>query len=277
MITGWSAERLIVQIGIDGADIAGESIGGAAGEPAPVLRRARTHEAWRASSTGSRGPARTSQASPTGPAHGAGGARHASGSRRPRRWRSPVTRRVAPRSFLDRTLVVAAFPRIVLGVGRAVAGRIGRIGIGSRHRGTGRCRGRRPTRARVRRLATGPLLERRADGERTREAVRLLVRQRAWSGVRLGIAAMAVIRSVRPLVPLVLERHERACRRSIGAGQPTLGHRGDDTRGARPRVVGARGSAARLTCPTQARTLRTIPRGDTVKPHPQCEGVPCLA
>ena len=66
MITGWSAERLIVQIGVDGADIAGESIGGAAREPAPVLGRARTHEAWRATGTGSRGPARTSQASTTG-------------------------------------------------------------------------------------------------------------------------------------------------------------------------------------------------------------------
>ena len=40
MIAGWSAERLIVEIGVDGADIAGESIGGAAGEPAPVLGRA---------------------------------------------------------------------------------------------------------------------------------------------------------------------------------------------------------------------------------------------
>ena len=238
MIDGWSAERLIVQIGVDGADIAGESIGGAAGEPAPVLGRSRTHEARRASRTGSRGPGRTSQASTTGPA------RAPDARRRPPCQRPPTPTAAAPPSHAagcgaDVPRSGARRRRRSHGSSsvseRVVAGRFCRIGLGSRHRGTGRRRGRRPTGASVRRLATGPLLERRADGERTREAVRLLVRQRAWSGVRLGIAAMAVIRSVRPLVPLVLERHERARRRSIGAGQPTLGHRGDDTRGARPR------------------------------------------
>ena len=153
-------------------------------------------------------------------------------------WRGPVARRIAARPLLDRPLVAPGLPGVIVLVDRAVATAVTRRVLGSALRGCdGSARRRRrrgPTGPGVRGLPPRPLLERRADRERAREAVRLLVRQRARGGIGLGVATVAMVRSVRPLVPLVLERHERARRRSIGAGQPTLGHRGDDTRGASP-------------------------------------------
>ena len=90
--------------------------------------------------------------------------------------------------------------------------------------GRGRVGGLDGLAPRPRGLAPCPVLERRADGERRREAVRLLVRQGARSRVRLGIAAMTVVGAGRTLVAIVLERDEGAGRCTVGGGEPSLGH-----------------------------------------------------
>ena len=224
------------------------------GDPAR-LRRARDGPASRGRG---RRPRRPAPASP--------------GPGRPRRRGRPVARRVAAR----RSSIGALLRRLASTGRRVLVGRRSRARLvrpsrrrSQRHRRhrrrpptglAGRRRVGRPARPGVRRLAPRPLLERRADGERAREAVRLLVRQRARSRFGLGVAAMAVVRSVGPLVPLVLEGDERAGRRTVRAGQPSLGHRGDDTRRATPSPDRTRHPAARLTCPTGARTLRGNPR-----------------
>ena len=145
-------------------------------------------------------------AAATGPAAGPGSSA--------RRRRRPVARRVASRSLLDRSSPSSSATapdhsshpaqrrrrpfrrrvRCTTAAARPSAGR-----------------GRRPT-ARLGRLAARPVLERRADRERAREAVRLLVGERARGRVGLGEAAMAVVRAVRPFVAVVLERDERAGR-----------------------------------------------------------------
>ena len=130
------------------------------------------------------------------------------------------------------------------GVARsAVAGwpspRTGRRGAVRASRG--RRRGWRPIARgpRVRGLATRPVLERRADRERRREAVRLLVGDRARRRRRLGEASVAVVRTGRTSLTVVPEGDERTGRGTVHAGQPSLSHRADDTRwsrsAARPR------------------------------------------
>ena len=285
---GWSVEgRSAESTSSSGprsrSDAACEPIGGAAGEAAPLGLR---------ETPGTRGrrsrPPRRRLRLPRPARRAARGSRAAAARARSPTAAAPPSRAAgcgaaAPRSGRSSS---RGAPRIVASSSAVRARRSGCAAVRAtaaphrdrrRDRGTGRRRRRGPTGPGVRGLATRPLLERRADGERAREAVRLLVRQRARGRLGLGIAAMAVVRSVRPLVPLVLEGHERAGRGSVDAGQPSLGHRGDDTRRARRRWRARPGSAARLTCPTEARTLRAIPGDDTVKPHPQCEGVPCLA
>src|SRR5688572_29898855 len=98
----------VVEVRVAGpGDVTRQSIGGASGEPAPFLGRPWPEEAGRAARRGGTGRAcatgrgstrRGAQAGRTG----------CPGS--PRRRRGPVTRRVAPRSLLDRTLVLAALP-----------------------------------------------------------------------------------------------------------------------------------------------------------------------
>jgi hypothetical protein len=64
----------------------------------------------------------------------------------------------------------------------------------------------------VRRLAPGPLLERRTDREGRRKAVGLLVGEGAGCGFRLGETAVAVVWPVGTLVSVVFEGDERAGR-----------------------------------------------------------------
>ena len=209
--------------------------GGAAGEAAPLgLPRSPGNQVPR--EPPGRPPAAPAPAARPLPPRSARrpGQASARGPGRPGWRRRPVARRVAARPLLDRPLVA-----------RGARGRRRRRpspGHRARRRARSGLRPWRPPASRrgaarpgVRRLPPRPLLERRADRERAREAVRLLVRERARGGLGLRVATVAMVRSVRTLVPLVLERHERAGRRSIGAGQPSLGHRGDDTRGAGPR------------------------------------------
>ena len=88
----------------------------------------------------------------------------------------------------------------------------GGVGLGLRGAGGGR-------------LAARPVLEGRADGERRREAVRLLVREGARRRSRLGEAAMAVIWRLAPPVAVVLERHERTRGGAVDDREPAVGHR----------------------------------------------------
>jgi hypothetical protein len=81
----------------------------------------------------------------------------------------------------------------------------------------------------VGRLASRPVLERRADGEGARQAVGLLVRDGAWRRWRLGEAAMAVVGARRTSVAVVAEGDEWTGRGTVRAGQPSLSHRADDT------------------------------------------------
>ncbi len=67
-------------------------------------------------------------------------------------------------------------------------------------------------------LAAGPILERRTDRERTRQAVRLLMGEGASSRCRFGKATMAMVGTRRPRFAIVLERDERTGRCAIHAG-----------------------------------------------------------
>ena len=179
----------------------GEPIGGAAGQPAPSSasgRRARGHR--RRSRCGPRRPRRHRR--PSSPPTAVAPPSHAvdCGAAAPRR---AARRRPAPRiaRSVRRRRRAAARPRL-----RDRAGR---------HAGTPASLrpGASPTiRVRVCGLAPSPVLERRADRERRREAVRLLVRERARGRHGLGEAAVAVVRSIGPLVAIVLERDERTGR-----------------------------------------------------------------
>src|SRR5688500_1712773 len=98
--------------------------------------------------------------------------------RRPRRWRRPIARRVAARPLLEGRVVGTPIPQVLrLVVARSARGAAHRRGAGQQGRGivivSRRSRGGRWDR--VRGLPSGPFLERRADRERRREAVRLLV------------------------------------------------------------------------------------------------------
>ncbi len=213
-----------------------EPIGGAAGEAAPLTRSA-GKELGR---TGYLGYASTVRCAPRAWAGGAGTAG------RPGRRCGPVTRRIAPdRGLLDRRRRVAAAGRSRNGVtvglvcGRRVAlvrlvvavlpvvARWCRVRAGARG---GRDRGSLPFATRMGGLAPRPVLEGRADRERTRQAVRLLVRSGARRRERLGEAAVSMVRARRPRFAIVLERHERTGRRAVDARKPSLGHRENDTR-----------------------------------------------
>ena len=76
-----------------------------------------------------------------------------------------------------------------------------------------------------RRLAPRPVLERRADRERRREAVRLLVREGARRRTRLGEAAVAVVGRLSTPVAIVLERDEGTRGGTVDDREPALGHR----------------------------------------------------
>jgi hypothetical protein len=199
-----------------------QSIGGAANQTSSLFRGRPKGVRPTGSRAAAPGPSGTRGSCP------AGGPGKARGARRPGRRCRPVTGRIAPRPLLDRAIVAAPFPRVivvVLVVGGVVAGRLTVLGVG-RHHGRGRRRRcRRPARPRVRRFPARPLLERRTDRERAREAVRLLVRQGARRGLGFGVATVSVVRSIRPLVPLVFEGDERTGRGRVRAGSPSLGHR----------------------------------------------------
>ena len=201
---------------------AGEAVCGAAGEalalrPAgspgsPALCRPRR---WPPAARARR--RRPPAAAPAPVAHGGGAAQSRGGLRR---GRSSIGRSSAARP--DR-------PGID---GRAVAA-IGRAGVRAerRHAVPPRppLRRRRPLGTRRSACAAS----RRAHSWNVGQTGKALERQYAsWCGkgargrLGLGVAAMAVVRSVRPFVPLVFERDERAGRGTVHAGQPSLGHRG---------------------------------------------------
>jgi len=135
------------------------------------------------------------------------------------RWRrGPVPRRVPSNGGIPRIgrgLDVA----LVVDLGSGGGGDGARGGLGSISRTS--C---------VRGLAAGPILERRADREGAREAVRLLVRDGPRRGWGFGEAAVSVVRARRPSIAIVAERDERTGRGTVHAGQPSLRHPGDDTR-----------------------------------------------
>ena len=117
------------------------------------------------------------------------------GTGRPGRRRRPVARRVAPdRRVLGRSgrwrVRTDVVGRVVIPGGSGPD----RRGPGDRS-GPGRrvLAGSSGVGPRLGRLAPRPVLERRADGERARQAVRLLVRERARRRRRFGEAAMAVV------------------------------------------------------------------------------------
>ena len=167
---------------------------------------------------------------------------------RPGRGRRPVARRVASdRGFVDRRR-----NRAVRIAGRHDRSRAKSIGVGalfffalvvvdgvvggqrdartrSRDRGRRR-RGPLTVAPCVGRLASRPVLERRADREGAGQAVRLLVGGGARRGQWFRIAAVAVVRARRTRFAIVLERHERTGRRAVHARKPSLGHLADDTR-----------------------------------------------
>ena len=221
---------------------AGKPVGGAAGQPRPGGRGRATGQELR-----SRGIAFGGRpAIRPGPRAAAG----------PRRRRGPVTRRIAPdqgfgvgsrlrplvgvsvvvdlRGVDVRRVVLARVvelePEVVLlgaDLGRWPRGRL----RGDARRGRGcPARAADARAAGLRGFAPRPVLERRADREGARQAVRLLVGEGARRGLRLRVAAVPMIGRGRTLVAFVLEGDERAGRRPVDAGQPSVGHRGDDTR-----------------------------------------------
>ena len=57
------------------------------------------------------------------------------------------------------------------------------------------------------------------------------MRQRPRGRYRLGEAPMAVVRTIGPLIAVVLERDERTGGRAVRGGQPSVRHPVDDTCG----------------------------------------------
>ncbi len=196
-----------------GGRASGQSIGGTAHQPLALVR-APSPEARGSRLIASRGSSRRAGRARSGATGGPG------------RRGGPVARRIAPdRRFL----------------GRRVARQLVRVGlvVSVLRSGGGPCRlrlrhRRRPgpiaLAARVRRFAPRPVLEGRADRERARQAIRLLVRRGARGRDEFGIAAVPMVGARRARLPIVLERHERAGRRAVHTRELSLGHRRDDTR-----------------------------------------------
>ena len=136
------------------------------------------------------------------------------------RWRrGPIPRRVSPDGRIGR---IARRRRRVIVV-RVIGA------VGGRDRA--RCRLCRDScAARVRGLAPGPVLEGRADRERARQAVRLLVSDGSRCRRRLGETPVAMVRARRTSIAVVAESDERTGRGTVHAGQPSLSHPRDDTR-----------------------------------------------
>ena len=113
----------------------------------------------------------------------------------------------------------------VAGVGRGRdIRRVGRCSRGGKVH-SGRCtRRRRGAAAGSSGLAPGPVLERRADRERARQAVRLLVGERARRRAGVGVAAVAMIGDGGTLVAIVLERDEGTGRGAVREGQSAFSH-----------------------------------------------------
>ena len=221
-----------------------EAVGRAAGE-ALALDRARCHEGRRVARTCT-SPGRRARGPGAAGRHGSG----RTGTGRPRRRGGPVTRRVAARPFLDREIVVGARAGPLLGaraIGATASGRRSDVpcpGVVGSHHGSRRgWLSWGAISARLGRLASGPCLEGRAHRERAREAVRLLVGERAGCRLGLGEAAMAVVRTVRPGFPVVVEGDEGARRGSVQRRLPSFGHRGDDS-GRGPLCTGRTGTTA---------------------------------
>ena len=138
------------------------------------------------------------------------------GVARPRRRVRPRARRIAARRQ-GRRRIGARVTRLELPWRQRLADRLldGRgLRLGVQLRG-----------ARRRRLATRPVLERRADRECRREAVRLLVREGARRRPRLGEAAVAVVGRLSPPVAIVLERDEWTRGGAVDDREPAVGHR----------------------------------------------------
>ena len=210
IMPGAPARTIRVAAARDGP-AARQAIGRAAGQ-ALALDRTRGEELGRYLTVGRRSP-------------GAGRPRSCGRAAGPWWRRRPVPRGIASGALFDRRVVGSLPPADVL-----VAGLRRIVGVHGRRRGRLR-RGR--ARSSPSRLTLRPFLEDRADGERARQAVRLLVGQGARSRRRVGEAAVSVVGPIGPLVPIVLERDEGARRGSIRTGQATVRHPGDDT-GAAP-------------------------------------------
>ena len=225
---------------------AGEAVGGAAGQPGPGGGRGRaTGQELRGRGVAFGGrAARTTRRAALPLAHGGGaaqsrgGLRRISGSASGRGCdHSSASSRSSTASAPGATSGASSWsgssivqPEVVL-LGADLGRRPGRGLRGDARRGRGRrARAADARAAGLRGLAPRPVLERRADREGAREAVRLLVGERPRRGLHLRVAAMPMIGRGRTLVAFVLEGDERAGRRPVDAGQPSVGHRGDDTR-----------------------------------------------
>ena len=192
-------------------------------QPAALVRSV-GEEAWRArclrDSPRVGRSARTSEPRPAG------------STGRPRRRRGPISRRIAPdRGLLDREMNRGQLLRcaVIVGVRARVSRRL--VDSGSCPDGRRRRRsGSLPLATSVSGLPPGPVLEGGADRERTRQAVRLLVRRSTRCRQRFGVAAVTMIGTRRTRFPIVLERDKRTGRSAVHAGEPSLGHRSDDTR-----------------------------------------------
>ena len=233
---------------------AGKAIGGTSGQP--LARGPAREEVRRSLTVSGRSSGRRVGRGP------AGG---------PWWWRGPVPRWVPARWRI--VVITWRGPRIDL-VGlvrrrvrrtrpRGDGGGTGIVGQLIRGHGrSGRRRlGRASARSRLGGLAAGPVLERRADRERAREAVRLLMRERAWCGRDLGVAAVPMIRARGTLVTLVLERDEGAGRRSIDARLASVAHRGMI-----PAVVGSPGWR-RINIRRRTSTTRCAAAGRRARGH----------
>jgi hypothetical protein len=162
------------------------------------------------------------------------GERPGAGRTRPWWRRGPVTRRVATRPLLERDLL-GGTPEII----GTVIVRVGDDPLVTVVRVSVTHLGRHPRSAwraglawsSLGSLTSRPLLEGGAYRKRRGQAVRLLVGQGPGRRDSLGETAVAVVGASGTLVPIVLEGDERAGRRAVRDGQPSVRHPVDDTRG----------------------------------------------